>query len=273
MEINFPIILPSFDPVIFSIWGFQIRWYSLAYIFGILFGWLILKNFNKKGSPFINEKAMEDWIFWAVLGIIIGGRIGYILFYNFDFYLHHPTQILAVWNGGMSFHGGLIGSIISMFLFCRKYEIEFLKMTDLLTIAAPVGIFLGRIANFINMELYGRVTGSNYGVIFPNAGDMPRHPSQLYEATLEGLVLFLILFPLAQFTNIRNKPGILSGLFLCFYGIFRIFIEQFREPDSQIGLLFSNVTMGQILSLPFLIFGLIIIIYAIFAPKKLIRNN
>ncbi|MFT6332228.1 MAG: phosphatidylglycerol:prolipoprotein diacylglycerol transferase [Lentimonas sp.] len=256
--IDFPIILPNIDPILVSLGPIAIRWYSLAYIAGILFTWFLLKYFNKK-KPLMSKEAFDDWLFWAVMGIIIGGRLGYVLFYNFGFYLENPLQILAVWQGGMSFHGGLFGSIISMFLFCKKHKINFLELTDVLAIAAPIGLFFGRISNFINMELYGRVTGSNFGIIFPNAGNLPRHPSQLYEAFLEGLLIFIILFSLTKFTKIKDKPGILSALFLIFYGLGRIFVEQFREPDAQIGLLFDYLTAGQLLSLPLILLGVIVI--------------
>ena len=251
-------ILPNFDPVIFSIGPLAIRWYSVAYILGIVFTFLMLKSSNKK-LPIMSAKALDDWITWAVLGIVIGGRLGYVLFYNLGFYLENPVQILAIWQGGMSFHGGLLGSIIAMFLFAKKYKIDFLKLTDILAVAAPIGLFFGRIANFINMELYGRVTTSKFGVIFPNAGDLPRHPSQLYEAFLEGILSFIILFSLANFTKVQNKKGFLSGLFLILYASSRIFIEQFREPDEQIGFIFDYITMGQILSIPLIILGLIMI--------------
>lgn len=211
----------------------------------------------------MSKEAWDDWLFWAVLGIILGGRLGYVLFYNFSFYLDHPSQIFAVWQGGMSFHGGLFGAIISMFLFAKKYKINFLELTDILAIAAPIGLFFGRISNFINMELYGRVTNSDFGVIFPNAGSSPRHPSQIYEALLEGLFLFAILFLLAKFTKIKEKLGFLSGLFLIGYGSARFFVEQFREPDEQIGFIFAQITMGQILSLPLIVFGLAIVFMAV----------
>lgn len=260
--IDFPIILPNFDPNIISFGHIAIRWYSLAYIVGVLFAWGLLKHFNNK-KPIMDKQAWDDWLFWAVLGIVIGGRLGYVLFYNFGYYFHHPLQIFAVWNGGMSFHGGLLGSIVSMYLFAKKYKINFLELTDVLAIAAPIGLLFGRIANFINMELYGRITGSNFGVVFPNAGNLPRHPSQLYEAGLEGLLLFIILFSLAKLTNARQKTGLLSGLFLILYSSSRIFVEQFREPDEQIGFLFHhNITMGQVLSLPIICAGFIIILFA-----------
>ncbi|MCE3254747.1 MAG: prolipoprotein diacylglyceryl transferase [Rickettsiaceae bacterium] len=258
---QFPIILPEINPNIISIGPIGIRWYSVAYILGILFCWFLLKYFNNK-KPIMNKEAWDDWLFWAILGIVLGGRIGYVLFYNFDFYIQHPKEIFAVWQGGMSFHGGLIGSLVAMFLFCKKYKVSFFELTDILAIAAPIGLFLGRIANFVNMELYGRVTGSDFGVIFPNAGYLPRHPSQLYEAFLEGLLLFAILFSLSKLTKIREKVGALSALFLIFYGSARIFIEQFREPDQQLGFLFFHITMGQILSMPLIIGGIIILIFS-----------
>ena len=264
---SFPIILPNFDPVALAIGPLEIRWYSLAYIAGILFVLFILKKYNKADN-IMNEEALDNWIVWAILGVIIGGRLGYVLFYNFSFYISHPTQILAVWQGGMSFHGGLIGAIGSMYLFCRKYKIQFFRLMDVLAISAPIGLFFGRIANFINMELYGRVTNSNYGFIFPNIDYQPRHPSQLYEAALEGLVLFAVLFLLNKYSNIRKIPGILSGLFLIGYASARASLEQFREPDEQIGFLFGNITMGQILSLPIFIAGLIIIIAALRRSRR-----
>lgn len=260
-------ILPNFDPVALAIGPLEIRWYSLAYIAGILFVLFTLKKYNKADN-IMNEEALDNWIVWAILGVIIGGRLGYVLFYNFSFYISHPTQILAVWQGGMSFHGGLIGAIGAMFLFCRKYKIQFFRLMDVLAISAPMGLFFGRIANFINMELYGRVTNSDYGFIFPNIDYQPRHPSQLYEAALEGLVLFAVLFLLNKYSNIRKIPGILSGLFLIGYASARASLEQFREPDEQIGFLFGNITMGQILSLPIFIAGLIIIIAALRRSRR-----
>ncbi|MFT7087366.1 MAG: phosphatidylglycerol:prolipoprotein diacylglycerol transferase [Rickettsiales bacterium] len=256
------ITLANIDPNIISIGPIAIRWYSLAYIAGILFAWFLIKSVNKK-KPIMSKEAWDDWLFWAVIGIILGGRLGYVLFYNFGFYFQHPWQILAVWQGGMSFHGGLIGAIAAMFLFAKKYKINFLELTDILAIAAPIGLFFGRVANFVNMELYGRVTNSNFGVIFPNAGNLPRHPSQLYEAALEGLLLFLILFCLSKFTKIKEIKGFLSGLFLIGYGSARIFAEQFRQPDEQIGFLFSHLSMGQILSVPLIIFGLVVAFVAL----------
>jgi phosphatidylglycerol:prolipoprotein diacylglycerol transferase len=263
--INFPIKLPELDPVAISIGPIAIRWYSLAYIAGILFALFWLKKCNQK-DKFLSEKAYDDWLSWAILSVLLGGRLGYVFFYNASYFLSNPLEILAFWQGGMSFHGGLCGAIFGMWVFAKKYQINFLKLTDTLAVAAPVGIFFGRIANFINMELYGRVSGSEFGIIFPNGGDLPRHPSQLYEATLEGLILFIILILAHNFLAISQKRGFLSGLFLALYGIFRMAIENFREPDEQIGFLLAKITMGQALSLPLILLGIFLIF---FRPKKI----
>ena len=261
---TFPIILPELDPIAISIGPIAIRWYSLAYIAGILFALFWLKKCSQK-DKFLSEQAYDDWQFWAVLSVLLGGRFGYVFFYNPSYFLSHPLEIFAFWQGGMSFHGGLCGAIFGMWLFAKKYKIDFLKLTDCLAVAAPVGLFFGRLANFINMELYGRVSGSSFGVIFPNGGDLPRHPSQLYEAGLEGMLLFAILLSLQQFSALAKRPGFLSGSFLCLYGIFRMAIENFREPDEQIGFLWAKITMGQALSLPLIFLGIFLIF---FRPKK-----
>ncbi len=260
------IYIPNFNRNALEIGNFPIRWYSLAYIAGILATLGFLKHFHTQK---ISQESLDDWLLWAVLGVVIGGHLGYVLLYNPNFYLKNLWQILAVWEGGMSFHGGLLGSIISMFYFCKKHKINFLEFTDTLAVAAPIGIFFGRIANFINLELYGRVTSSKFGVIFPNTEGLPRHPSQLYEASLEGILLFLFLFCLAKFTKIRQKNGILSALFLIFYGFARIILEQFREPDEQIGLLFYQFTMGQILCMPMIITGFMLIVFILKKNKNI----
>ncbi len=262
--INFPIHLPYLDPVMIKIAGFEIRYYSIAYIIGILFANFLIKKANQK-EPFLSPKAYDEWMIWAVLSILIGGRLGYILFYGAN-YFEHPLEIFMIWHGGMSFHGGIAGIIFGMWLFCKKYQVEFFKLTDVLAIATPIGLFLGRIANFINMELYGRITGSNYGFIFPNAGPLPRYPSQLYEAFFEGIVIFIILFCLNKYSKLAKKTGFLSAVFLILYGSFRIILENFREPDEQLGFLLNYFTMGQLLSLPLIIAGLLIL-------KKSIKNN
>lgn len=252
------LILPNINPVALQLGPLAIRWYSLAYIFGLLATMFFLNAQNKK-HKIMSQQAEENWLIWAVFSIVLGGRFGYVLFYNFDYFLENKLEIFAVWHGGMSFHGGLLGAIFGMWFFCRKYKINFLQLTDSLAIIAPVGLFFGRIANFINMELYGRATESNFGVVFPNAGNFPRHPSQLYEASLEGILLFAILFSLSKFSKIQQRFGALSGVFLVSYGISRIIVENFREPDEQIGLLFGQITMGQALSTPLILFGIFLI--------------
>ncbi len=256
MSINFP----NIDPVILNIYGpIAIRWYGVAYLAGILLGLYNLYQIALVTKLKISSKMKEDLLSFLIIGIIIGGRLGYILFYGFDNYLADPLEIFKIWQGGMSFHGGLVGVIISSYLFCKKHQIQYLKFTDLLACSAPIGIFFGRIANFINGELYGRVTSSKLGMIFPGAGELPRHASQIYEALLEGLLLFMILNIRARKSNDLNEGGKLTGLFLMFYGIFRIIAECFREPDLHIGLIFQNITMGQILSLPMCLSGILIL--------------
>ena len=267
----FPIHLPYLDPIIFSIGPLSIRWYSLAYIVGILFTLFWIKKSNQE-EKLMSENAYDNWLTWAILSIILGGRFGYVLFYNLPYFFENPLEIFAFWNGGMSFHGGLLGAIFGMWLFARHYKINFLHLTDVLSIAAPVGLFCGRIANFINMELYGRVSGSDFGVIFPNGGPLPRHPSQLYEAFLEGIILFIILISLKKFTNISQVKGRLSGVFLIFYGSFRSFVEIFRQPDEQIGFLFDYLTLGQILSIPLVLFGIYFAFFNVSQKKNLAKS-
>jgi phosphatidylglycerol:prolipoprotein diacylglycerol transferase len=248
---------PNIDPVAIHLGNFGVRWYSLAYMAGILLGWWVIARENaRRPLKNLTKAALDDMVVWAVLGIVLGGRLGYVLFYKPDYYLQHPAEILHVWEGGMSFHGGLVGTIIAFYLFCRKYKIQFLALTDLLSCAAPIGLFFGRVANFINGELFGRVTDAPVGMIFPAAGDLPRHPSQLYEAALEGLVLFAIMMFLLKRTDVRAKPGYLSGIFLILYGIARIICEYFREPDAFLGFIYEGTTMGQLLSIPMIMIGL-----------------
>lgn len=251
--------LPIIDPVLVQIGPIAIRWYSLAYVFGIIFAWLTIKYLNSKEKVFDSKTISDDFFTYAVLSIVVGGRLGYVFFYNPSFYLHHPSYIIAIWQGGMSFHGGLIGCIIGSYLLAKKYKINYLSFLDLLAVVSPIGLFFGRIANFINMELYGRITTSKIGMVFPNAGNLPRHPSQLYEALSEGLILFIILFSLANCTNIRKYKGALSGIFLCGYGISRFIVEFFREPDEQIGYILNYFTLGQLLTIPLFIAGIYLI--------------
>ena len=258
---------PNIDPVAIHLGSFGIRWYSLAYMAGILLGWWVIARENvRRPLANLNKAALDDMVVWAVLGIVLGGRLGYVFFYKPEHYLHNPVEILHVWEGGMSFHGGLIGTIIAFYLFCRKYKIRFLALMDLISCATPIGLFFGRIANFINGELFGRVTDAHIGMVFPSGGALPRHPSQLYEAALEGLLLFIIMMLLLKKTNARDKVGFLSGIFFILYGLARIVCEYFREPDSFLGFLYAGTTMGQLLSLPMIIIGLYLVFRKRYEP-------
>ncbi len=226
-----------------------------------------------KHPPEVASKIdIDDFLTWAVLGVILGGRLGYVLFYKFGYYMDNPLEIFMVWHGGMSFHGGLLGVIVAGFLFVRKRGLRILPFADIVVCAAPIGLFLGRIANFINGELFGRVTDVPWGVIFPRGGPYPRHPSQLYESLLEGLVLFALLHFLWRWKAVRNRPGILSGVFLVGYSVARMTAELFRQPDSYIGFLLGGTTMGQWLSSPMLAVGLILIGFALW-PGLASRRN
>ena len=245
----------NFDPVAFQIMLFEIRWYSLAYIAGIIIGWLLCKKIFIRKSD-INEK-FDDYITYLVIGIIIGGRLGYIIFYNFSYYINNIFDIFKVWEGGMSFHGGLIGIIVASILFSKKNNQDSFLYMDLVSLVAPIGIFFGRLANFINSELYGTPTDIPWAVTFIQVDNLSRHPSQLYEAILEGIILFIILIYFKN-KNYLKKPGLISGLFLIFYSIFRFFIEFVRVPDEQLGYLIFELSMGQIISLIFLVIGIIL---------------
>ena len=245
----------NFDPVAFQIMSFEIRWYSLAYILGIVIGWILCKKIFIKNSD-ISEK-FDDYITYLIIGIILGGRIGYIVFYNFSYYLDNFLDIFKIWQGGMSFHGGLLGVIVSSYIFAKKNNQNPFFYLDQVSLVAPVGIFFGRLANFINSELYGTTSNVPWSVIFIKVDNLSRHPSQLYEAILEGLILFIILIYFTN-KNYLNKPGLISGLFLIFYSIFRFLIEFFRVPDEQIGYLILSLTMGQIISLVFVSIGMAI---------------
>lgn len=253
---------PVIDPVLLEIGPFAIRWYALSYIFGIILAWRYLAWLTAK-SPFgITRVDIDDFVVWATLGIVFGGRLGYVLFYKFGYYIHNPLEALAVWQGGMSFHGGLLGVIFALVLFARKRGYPVLAVGDLIACGAPIGLLLGRIANFINGELYGRVTDSPLGMVFPGAGPLPRHPSQLYEAAFEGLVLFLVLAWLALRPGAFARPGQLAGVFLAGYAIARAGVEFFRQPDAHLGFLVAGTTMGQWLSLPLFMAGVWLIVAA-----------
>ena len=248
----------NLDPVLFDFGFLVIRWYSLAYIFGILIGWwlgkrIILKRFQNIN---FNIKEFDNLITYIIISMLIGGRIGYVLFYNFGYYLSNPFDILKIWEGGMSFHGALIGVILGTYWFSIKKNIPTFFLLDIVSFVAPIGIFFGRVANFINGELVGKTTDVFWGVIFPNIDNNIRHPSQLYEAFFEGVVLFIIM-NVILFRN-NYKTGTCSYMFLIFYGIFRTFSEFFREPDSQVGFLFNLISMGTILSFFMILAGTII---------------
>ncbi len=253
-------IIHKLDPILFDFGFLTVRWYSLAYIAGILLGWwlgkkIIIKKFKDKEQLF-NIKEFDDLITYLIISIIIGGRIGYVIFYNLEYYIHKPLDIIKIWEGGMSFHGALIGIVVGTYFFSIKRKISALFLLDIVAVVSPLGIFFGRIANFINGELVGKVTNVSWGVIFPKIDMLPRHPSQLYEAFLEGFILFIILINLILKEN--YKTGTCSYLFLIFYGILRIISEFFREPDLQVGYLFNSFSMGSILSFFMIVTGIII---------------
>ena len=241
----------NFDPVAFNIFSLEIRWYSLSYIFGLVIGWYYCKKITS--DKFISN-IFDDFISYLVIAIIIGGRLGYVILYNPTYYLKNPIEILMIWNGGMSFHGALIGIIIASYIFGNKKNVNNFIFLDLVAISAPIGIFFGRISNFINSELYGRSTDIFWSVKFIKIDQLTRHPSQIYEAIFEGIILFIILS--LFFKKLENRPGIISSFFLIFYSFFRFFIEFTREADSQIGYLIFNLTMGQIISMLFFIAGI-----------------
>jgi phosphatidylglycerol:prolipoprotein diacylglycerol transferase len=268
-------IIHNFDPVLIDLGIFQIRWYSIAYILGILIGWMYankiikLTSNNKYNFKQVTTTQFDDLIVYLVIGIILGGRLGYVIFYNLEYYTQNLLEIFKLWQGGMSFHGGLIGIIISTILFSKKSNINFFKFADIISCVAPIGILLGRMANFINGELYGKITTLPWGIIFPYAGNLPRHPSQIYEAILEGIFLFLIINYLALKKELLFKTGFVSAYFLIFYSILRIFSEIFREPDIHLGLIFNYFSMGTLLSLLTIIIGLFIVLFL----KKNESNN
>jgi phosphatidylglycerol:prolipoprotein diacylglycerol transferase len=252
---------PNFDPIAFGLGPLQIRWYGLMYLFGFASGWA-LGRYRAKHVPQWQPHYLDDLIFYIALGVILGGRIGYIIFYNFNAFLHDPLLLLRIWEGGMAFHGGLIGVLAAMFLYARKMHMTFFQVTDFIAPLVPPGLFFGRIGNFINGELWGRTTDMPWAMIFhtPGAGDLPRHPSQLYEAVLEGIALFTILW----IYSAKPRPTMaVSGLFLICYSLFRFLIEFAREPDAHLGFIaFNWLTMGQLLSLPMMFFGIALIAIA-----------
>jgi phosphatidylglycerol:prolipoprotein diacylglycerol transferase len=267
---------PVFDPVLVQIGPFAIRWYALAYIFGILLGWLyaraIIRDQRLWGGPApLKPVDYDDFVLWVTLGIILGGRIGYVLFYNPAYFAAHPAEIFELWKGGMSFHGGFTGCVLAVILFGLGRKIPVLSLGDVTCAVGPIGLFLGRLANFINSELWGRPTDVPWAMVFPNGGPLPRHPSQLYEATLEGLVLLAVLY-LAMRMGALKRPGLIIGLFAVGYAVARITCEFFREPDAQLGFLYGGLTMGMLLSMPLMLAGFGFVAYALGRRSGLERS-
>lgn len=253
---------PAIDPVAVEIGPVVIRWYSLAYVVGLLLGWRYCRRLAERPPRLVGPDAFDDFLLWATLGVVLGGRLGYVLFYKPGYFLAHPLEIPLLWEGGMSFHGGAAGVILAIILFARRRGVPILALGDIVVAAVPIGLFLGRLANFVNGELYGRPSEVPWAMVFPaDSLGLPRHPSQLYEATLEGIVLFAVLYWLVR-RGWLTRPGALSGMFLAGYAIARGIAEFFRQPDAHLGLLLGPTSMGQILSLPMLIAGLILIVWA-----------
>jgi phosphatidylglycerol---prolipoprotein diacylglyceryl transferase len=259
---------PVFNPIAISLGPFAVRWYALAYIGGIVLGWIyarsLLRNERLWGGPApISVVQLDDFILWVTIGIILGGRTGYVLFYNLPFFLQHPLEIFELWRGGMSFHGGFMGCVVAVIWFARTNKVPILSLGDITTAVGPIGLFLGRIANFINGELWGRPADPTlpWAMIFPTGGPQPRHPSQLYEAGLEGILLFTVLAVMIRFGALK-RPGLILGAFIAIYGLARITGEHFREPDPQLGFLWGGLTMGMLLSVPMVIVGIIIVVWA-----------
>jgi phosphatidylglycerol:prolipoprotein diacylglycerol transferase len=257
----FAIPFPAIDPVALAVGPFVIRWYALAYIVALIIGWRYCLMLADRSPQLIARRDIDDFLVWATLGVVLGGRTGFVLFYNLPYYVDHPLQIVELWHGGMSFHGGALGVTIAILLFARARKLSIFALSDIVIEAIPIGLFFGRIANFVNDELWGRVTDVPWAVIFPNGGMVPRHPSQLYEAACEGILLFLVLL-FAERRGARRRPGIETGIFLVGYAVARMSGELFRQPDAQLGFLIFGTTMGQILSIPVLIAGVLVISWA-----------
>ena len=258
------ILLPQFDPVLLQLGPFAIRWYALAYIVSLILGWRIVRRLDQLTPRVATPEQTDDFLTWATLGVVLGGRIGYVLFYQPALYLAHPLQALEVWHGGMSFHGGALGVIVALFVFTRRNGLSWLGFADRVCVVVPMGLGLGRLANFINGELWGRPAPAwlPWAMVFPTGGPVPRHPSQLYEALLEGVILLSVMAFLCSRPSVRARFGLLSGCFLVGYGIARIISEFFREPDAFLGYLYDGATMGQLLSIPMILAGVGLILYA-----------
>jgi phosphatidylglycerol:prolipoprotein diacylglycerol transferase len=251
LAIAFPVI----DPVLIEIGPFALRWYALAYIGGILLGWLLARRLIALAPVAASREQVDDFVTWTTLGIILGGRLGYVLFYRPGYYITAPWEALFVWQGGMSFHGGMLGVVLAALWFCRRQGLRPLRFGDRVAPVVPIGLGLGRLANFINGELWGRVTDVPWAMVFPTGGPEPRHPSQLYQAAMEGVLLFVLLNILVRIPGLREREGFVTGAFLAGYGLARLVGELFRQPDAHLGFLFAGATMGQILSLPMILAG------------------
>jgi phosphatidylglycerol:prolipoprotein diacylglycerol transferase len=252
-----PLVIPypEIDPVLIQLGPFGIRWYALAYIAGLVIGWQVMRRVCEQSPRVLTPTKIDDFLLWAALGVIIGGRMGFVLFYKPAFFLAAPWSIFTVWEGGMSFHGGLLGVIAAILLFALRNKTDPFMLSDLVAIVAPLGLFFGRLANFINGELWGRVTDVPWAMVFPRGGPLPRHPSQLYQAFFEGVLLTLVVVAVWRWTDGRKRPGLLTGTFCAGYGLARIVGEVFREPDAHLGFLSGPLTMGMLLSLPMVLFG------------------
>jgi phosphatidylglycerol:prolipoprotein diacylglycerol transferase len=264
-----PLVIPypQIDPVLLQLGPFAIRWYALAYIAGLVIGWQIMRRVCEQPPRLLSPARIDDFLLWAALGVILGGRLGYVLFYKPLFYASHPLAILTVWEGGMSFHGGLLGVVAAILLFAWRNRMDPFMLADLVAIVTPIGLFFGRIANFINGELWGRPTDVPWAMVFPRGGPLPRHPSQLYQAFFEGVVLFAIMLVAWRLLDGRRRPGLCTGVFCFGYGCARIVGELFREPDAHLGYLWGPLTMGMLLSIPLLAFGAWLIARAARRPQ------
>jgi phosphatidylglycerol:prolipoprotein diacylglycerol transferase len=257
------IAFPEISEIAFEIGPIAIRWYALSYVVALLIGWRYCIWLSKRTPRLVSSDQLDDFFLWAIVGVVLGGRIGFVLFYNPLHYLTNPLDVFVVWRGGMSFHGGLVGVILAMILFAWRRKLPFFALSDIVAAATPIGLFLGRLANFVNGELYGRATDVPWAMIFPNdEAGIARHPSQLYQAALEGVVLFVLLLLLSRSETVRKKLGTISGTFLAGYALARIAMEFFREPDAQLGFLIAGTTMGQWLSVPMLLYGTYLIVSA-----------
>jgi phosphatidylglycerol---prolipoprotein diacylglyceryl transferase len=262
---------PAIDPVLIHLGPFAIRWYALAYIAGLVIGWRVMRRVCQQPPAILSPEKIDDFLLWAALGVILGGRIGYVLFYKPTFFLENPLQILTLWEGGMSFHGGLLGVIVAIIAYALRNGTSPFMLSDLVAMVAPVGLFFGRIANFINGELWGRASDVPWAMVFPRGGPEPRHPSQLYQAFFEGVVLLSIVTLVWRLTDGRRRPGLLTGVFCAGYGMARIVGELFREPDSFLGFLLGTswLSMGMVLSVPMVLFGLALVLRAYSRPALL----